>query len=351
MFKNMFSQKIGRRNFLGMAGVAGISAMSGAIPAGGLDSGKGRLAPGFPPVGPHQEGGEADWREIDRLHKEQVDKFLANIGQDPLFWDRDLEYTIGDDGVKEFRVTAEEVDWETDPGNVFPAFAYNGIVPGPTLRCTQNERVRVIFTNNMNESTGIHFHGLDVPNDIDGVPFITQPPIEPGQTYTYEFAPKNYGSHMYHSHHNAAEQVVRGLAGAFIVEPEDKSREPQVAADYVIMLNDSGLGYTINGKSFPSVQPIIANLGDRVRIRYMNEGLMIHPMHLHGMPQLVFAKDGFPLPQPYMCDTLNIAPGERYDVLVDATHPGLWAFHCHILTHAESRQGLFGMTTVFVVNE
>ncbi len=350
MFKKMFSEKMGRRNFLGVAGVAGLSAMSGAIP-GGVLSGKGRWEPGLPPIGPHQDGGETDWREIDRLHKLQVDTFLANIGQDDLFWNRDLEYTISDDGYKEFRITIEEVEWETSPGNVFPAFAYNGIVPGPTLRCKQNEKVRVIVTNNMSESSGIHFHGVDVPNEVDGVPFITQPPIEPGQTYTYEFVPRNYGSHMYHSHHNAAEQVVRGLLGAFVIEPEDTSREPEVTADYVMILNDSGLGYTINGKSFPYTQPIVAKVGDRIRIRYMNEGLMIHPMHLHGMPQLVFAKDGYPLPQPYMADTVNIAPGERIDVLVDAYNPGLWAFHCHILTHAESRQGLFGMTTVFVVNE
>lgn len=350
MFKKLFSQKVDRRNFLGMAGVAGLSAMSGAIP-GDVVGSKGRVAPGLPPTGPNQDGGEEDWREIDRLHKEQVDKFLANIGQDDMFWNRELEYTMSEDGYKEFRITIDEIEWETEPGSVFPAFGYNGIVPGPIMRVTQNEKVRVIVTNNMSESSGIHFHGVDVPNEIDGVPFITQPPIEPGQVYTYEFVPKNYGSHMYHSHHNAAEQVVRGLAGAFIVDPEDMSREPQVTADYVILLNDSGLGYTLNGKSFPYTQPIIANIGDRVRIRYMNEGLMIHPMHLHGMPQLVFAKDGFPLPQPYMADTVNIAPGERIDVLVDVNNPGLWAFHCHILTHAESRQGLFGMTTVFVVNE
>lgn len=350
MFKKLFSQQMGRRNFLGVAGVAGLSAAAGIVPGTGNGTSS-RIGPGLPPTGPAQDGGETDWQEIDRLHKEQVDKFLANIGQDDLFWNRDLEYTMTEDGFKEFRITVEEVEWETEPGQVFPAFGYNGIVPGPTLRCTQNENVRIICTNNMSESTGIHFHGLDVPNDIDGVPFITQPPIEPGQTYVYEFAPKNYGSHMYHSHHNAAEQVVRGLAGAFIVEPEDTSREPVVDADYMILLNDSGLGYTINGKSFPYTQPIIANVGQRVRIRYMNEGLMIHPMHLHGMPQLVFAKDGFQLPQPYMVDTLNIAPGERWDVLVDVTNPGLWAFHCHILTHAESRRGLFGMTTVFIANE
>jgi FtsP/CotA-like multicopper oxidase with cupredoxin domain len=167
----------------------------------------------------------------------------------------------------------------------------------------------------------------------------------------YEFDVINYGSHMYHSHHNSAEQNTRGLLGAFIVEPRDKSREPQVSADYTLVLNDSSLGFTINGKGFPYTQPIVAKLGDRIRVRYFNEGLMIHPMHLHGLPQLVIAKDGFNLPMPYMVDTLNIAPGERYDVLIDCDIPGAWAYHCHILSHAEGRDGMFGMVTAVVVQE
>jgi FtsP/CotA-like multicopper oxidase with cupredoxin domain len=137
--------------------------------------------------------------------------------------------------------------------------------------------------------------------------------------------------------------------GAFIIEPKDKSAEPQVDADYTMVLNDSGIGLTINGRSFPYTQPILAKLGDKIRVRYMNEGLMIHPMHLHGLPQLVVTKDGWPLPQPYLCDTLNIAPGERYDVIVDCTEPGAWAFHCHILIHAESAHGMFGMVTALVI--
>ena len=294
---------------------------------------------------------ETDWREIDRLHKEQVDTFVGNIGTDELFWDRRLEPTMSDDGFVTFDLTCEELEWETKPGTSFPAYTYNGIVPGPELRVTEGDNVRINVTNNMNESTGVHWHGVILPYEMDGVPFLTQPVIEPGATFTYEFQAVNPGSHMYHSHHNAAEQVVRGLLGAFIIEPADKSNEPEVEAEYTFILNDSGLGFTINGKSFPFTQPIVAKLGQKIRLRYMNEGLMIHPMHLHGIPQLVFSKDGWPLPQPYMCDTLNIAPGERYDVLVDCQYPGLWAFHCHILTHAESRQGLFGMVTVLIVEE
>lgn len=290
------------------------------------------------------------FQEMDNHHKEGVDIFLENIGKDPAFWGTPLEYTMDGD-VKVFELLVQEVEWETQPGQSFPAMAFNGIIPGPEIRVTEGDKVRIVVTNEMSQSTGVHWHGLLVPNNMDGVPFITQPPITPGSTFTYEFPIRNAGSHMYHSHHNAAEQVTRGLLGAFIVEPKDKSREPEVTAEYTMILNDSGIGFTINGKSFPYTQPIVAKLGDRIRIRYMNEGLMIHPMHLHGIPQLVFAKDGFHLPAPYLVDTLNIAPGERYDVIVDCTEPGVWAYHCHILSHAESRHGMFGMVTALVVQE
>jgi len=117
------------------------------------------------------------------------------------------------------------------------------------------------------------------------------------------------------------------------------------------------IGLSLNGKSFPATAPVIAKVGEWVEIDYLNEGLQIHPMHLHGLPQLVIGKDGFPLPQPYQADTVAVAPGERYTVLVHATadflgangKPGVWAFHCHILNHAESDSGMFGMVTTFIV--
>jgi FtsP/CotA-like multicopper oxidase with cupredoxin domain len=154
---------------------------------------------------------------------------------------------------------------------------------------------------------------------------------------------------MYHAHHNSAAQVGKGLLGAFIVAPRNAAQEPRVALDYVMILNDGVHGYTLNGKDFPATEPLVCRRGDLVRIRYMNEGMMIHPMHLHGMHMTVIAKDGWPLPMPFRCDTLNIAPGERWDVLVKATNPGTWAFHCHILTHAEAADGMFGMVTALIV--
>ncbi len=251
-----------------------------------------------------------------------------------------------DNGVKVFDLTADEIDWEVEPGVVRRGMAYNGQVPGPQIRVRQGDRVRIVLHNKLEESTAMHFHGLLVPNNMDGVPGITQPLVEPGQSYTYEFTARNSGSHMYHSHMNGALQIPAGLLGAFIVEG---NAEPASDIDQLMVLNDGPLGYTINGKGFPATAPIVAKPGQKVRLRYMNEGLQIHPMHLHGMPQQVVAKDGYSLPQPRLEDTVLVAPGERIDVIVDATELGVWALHCHILSHAETEHGMFGMVTAMIV--
>jgi manganese oxidase len=254
-----------------------------------------------------------------------------------------------DGHVKVFDLTARKTQWETTPGQRVEAWTYNGTTPGPQIRVREGDRVRVVLHNELDQSTTIHFHGLELPNDQDGVPFITQPPVKPGETHTYEFTAPNPGSHMYHSHYNATTQVMKGLLGAFIIEPKDMSSEPHSDIDFVMVLNDGLSGYTLNGKGFPATEPIVAEHGQVVRIRFMNEGMLIHPMHLHGMHMTVIAKDGWPQPAPWRCDTLNIAPGERWDVLVKCTNPGTWAFHCHILPHAESEQGMYGMVTALIV--
>jgi FtsP/CotA-like multicopper oxidase with cupredoxin domain len=254
-------------------------------------------------------------------------------------------------GVKVYELTAEKLQWETEPGKKVEAWAYNGQVPGPQIRVKEGDKVRVVLHNKLDESTCIHFHGLELPNNMDGVPFITQPPVKPGQSFTYEFVVPagNQGSHMYHSHHNAAKQVGLGLLGAFIVEPKRPRAIERADVDYVMILNDGMHGYTLNGKGFPATEPIKAKLGQKVRVRFMNEGMMIHPMHLHGMHMTVIDKDGWAQPAPWKCDTLNIAPGERWDVIVNCNNPGVWAFHCHILPHAESEHGMFGMVTALIV--
>jgi manganese oxidase len=261
-----------------------------------------------------------------------------------------LEPDVQADGTLQWELTASVIEWETEPGKVVQAYAYNGMVPGPQLRANIGDRVRIILHNELPVPTTIHSHGLFVPPEMDGVPVISQPAVMPGESFMYEYTVRNAGSHMYHSHFMAEEQVPMGLLGAFVVSDPDAD-EPQADQDIAMVLNDGPLGFTINGKGFPATAPIVAAQGEMIRIRYMNEGLQIHPMHLHGMPQLVIAKDGWTLPQPHYEDTVLVAPGERIDVLVDATEVGTWAFHCHVLTHAEGPEGMFGMVTALVVQE
>lgn len=262
-----------------------------------------------------------------------------------------LEPTILPDGTKQWELTASVFQWETEPGKLVEAWGYNNMVPGPELRAQVGDRVRIILHNQLPAPTTIHFHGMLVPNAMDGVPVISQPAVMPGESFTYEFTVRNAGSNMYHSHFMAQSQVPLGLLGALIItDPNDKA-DPPSDIDYAMVLNDGPLGFTLNGKGFPATEPIVAKLGQTIRVRYMNEGLQIHPMHLHGLPQLVIAKDGFLLPDPHYEDTVLVAPGERVDVLIKASELGTWAFHCHILTHVESDHGMFGMVTALIVQQ
>lgn len=258
-----------------------------------------------------------------------------------------LEPEILADGTKVFELTASAIQWEVEAGHFVEAWAYNEMVPGPEIRVQLGDRVQIVLHNELEVPTTLHSHGLIVPNAMDGVPAITQDAILPGESFTYAFTVRNAGSHMYHSHFMAQRQVPMGLLGAFVVE--DPS-EPVVDLDLPMVLNDGPLGFTIDGKSFPATAPIVATQGQLIRVRYMNEGLQIHPMHLHGIPQQVIARDGFMLEQPYYEDTVLVAPGQRVDVLIRASELGVWAFHCHVLSHAESDEGMFGMVTALIVN-
>lgn len=249
------------------------------------------------------------------------------------------------DGVKVFGITTTALSWEVSPGKFVDAFAYNGQVPGPEIRVRKGDRIRVAFHNALPQSSSLHFHGVTVPNGMDGVTFINQPPVRTGERFSYEFTVvDDPGTYMYHSHHNAAVQVGKGLLGAFIIEPES----PEWDVEQTMVLGDGPLGYTLNGKGFPATAPIVAGLGQRVRVRFMNGGQLIHPMHLHGFRLRVVARDGTPI-APYEVDTLSVAPGERYDAVFTATQAGTWAFHCHVLSHAESEHGMHGMVTAVVV--
>jgi FtsP/CotA-like multicopper oxidase with cupredoxin domain len=318
---------------------------------------KGALAVGAGGHGGHGGDDEdallANNETFDKLQKEPVTAYVAQleqgantegVGNEP------LAPTILPDGTKEFRLTAAITDWEVEPGKVVRAWTYNGTVPGPLIKVNPGDKVRVVLDNRLPQSTAVHFHGIETPNKADGVPFVTQDPVKPGETYVYEFVAKGPAVGMYHSHHHAERQVPNGLLGAFMVGDVPLPNGITPTQEVPMVLNDAGvIGLTLNGKSFPATAPTIAKRGDWVLIHYMNEGLQIHPMHLHGLPQYVVAKDGFPLAAPQAMDTVNVAPGERWSVLVQATEPGVWAWHCHILTHAEREDGMFGMVTTFIV--
>ena len=280
----------------------------------------------------------------------QLDKGMntKGVGNQP------LAPVVQADGTKQFALTTKIVDWQVEPGKTVKAWAYNGQVPGPMIKVADGDKVRIVVKNALPQSTSVHFHGIDTPNAMDGVPYITQDPIRPGATFAYEFTAHGPAVGMYHSHAYALGQVADGLAGAFIIGDEPlPSGTARVTQEIPMMLNDSGvIGFSLNGKSFPATAPVVAAPGETVEIHYMNEGQQIHPMHLHGIRQLVIAKDGYPLASPYQADTVLVAPGERYTVLVSPTaeQKGVWAFHCHILSHAEKADGMmFGMVTAFIV--
>lgn len=279
--------------------------------------------------------------EMDRAHEAGIKAFPAKTqgASGTVLANRIVN------GVKVFDVTAKSVRWEVSPGEFVDAYAFNGQIPGPQIRVRQGDKVRIVVRNELPESTSVHFHGVTVPNAMDGVTFITQPPIKRGATFAYEFTVTDGpGTYMYHSHHNALAQVGKGLYASFVIEDP----KPAWTQEATVMLGDGELGYTLNGKGFPATAPIVANRGSKVLLRFLNAGQMLHPMHLHGFHFTVVARDGRPT-TPYVLDTLTVAPGERYDAVFTANLPGTWAFHCHVLSHVESEHGMHGMVTAVIV--
>lgn len=262
-----------------------------------------------------------------------------------------LAPTVLPDGTRQFHLTAEIVPWEVSPGKTVQAWTYNGVVPGPMIHVNVGDKVAVVLHNALPESTSIHFHGIQTPFAQDGTPFVSQNPVRPGQDFTYSFTPTEAAVGMYHSHDDAVTQVPNGMEGAILVGDMPLPAGVQVTGgNQPFVLDDAGtIGLSINGKSFPATVPFTARVGQWLEVTYFNEGIMLHPMHLHEFPQLVIAKDGHPLPQPYEEDVVTVAPGERWTVLIHVNQPGTWVWHCHILPHAENADGMFGMVTALVV--
>ena len=265
------------------------------------------------------------------------------------------------DGTKVFELTMQLGDWEVSPGKVVEAWTFNGTVPAPRLELEIGDTVHVRVQNDLPIATDVHWHGVNVDNPNDGVAPLTQPLIDPGSSFTYSFTTDEQAVAMYHPHAHGHMLLPNGMFGVVLVGDIRLPRGQtvgleQLPADLVVsqeipmVLNDAGvIGYSLNGKSFPATQPYTATVGDWILVHYFNEGTQIHPMHLHQFDQIVVAKDGYPLDAPYTVDTLNVAPGERYSVLLQADQAGTWVWHCHVLPHVESTDGMFGMVTAIVV--
>lgn len=292
-------------------------------------------------------------------------------------------------------IEAREVSWELAPGKTVRAMTYDGRVPGPEIRVREGERLRVVVKNSLAEATTVHWHGVDVPNSMDGVPGITQKPIRPGETFVYEFEARPAGTRWYHTHFASRRQLDLGLAAPLIIEPAEKE---QVAYDRDVtlvlddwltgtgkpvpstaegtaggrgslggmmgsggmaemmrgMMGGTGMGemmrgmmgagstppydtLTINGKAYPATEPLRLRKGERVRLRFINASSEhTHVIRLDGHRLSITHTDGNPLVAPVSVDGIPIAPSERYDAIVDADHPGTWFLYCTQPGHADA---------------
>ena len=276
-------------------------------------------------------------------------------------------------GVKVFDLDLSVIEWNILPEEQVMAYAFNRQVPGPTIRVTEGDRVRLNVTNNLPEETSVHWHGLVVPNDMDGPAYITQPPIEPGGTYTYEYTVSQAGTFFYHSHLEPDRQQALGVYGALIIDPAEPATGEwdleytiqlqewleREGYTYPAMLMEGALPnfFTINGKAYPATDTIRMEVGQRVLLRFIgSNNNFIHPMHTHGGPFEIVATDGNPVPEGARIekDTQNVGPGERYDVIWTAREPGRWLLHCHIPHHTTNNnveeQGGGGLTLIIEVS-
>ncbi len=259
-------------------------------------------------------------------------------------------------GVKEFRIEVGMVKREFAPGMVVNCMGYNGQTPGPTIEAVEGDRVRFLVTNKLSEPTTIHWHGLFLPNGMDGVGGLTQPHIPPGKTFVYEFPLLQNGTFMYHTHSDEMLQMAMGLMGMFIIHPRTPEN-PRIDRDFCIMLHawdiDPGTYavnpaemlnfnlWTFNSRVFPGIDPLAVRLGDRVRIRIGNLSMTSHPIHIHGYAFMVTGTDGGWLPPSAQWPetSVNVPVGALRTVEFVADQPGDWALHCHKSHHTMNAMG------------
>ena len=258
----------------------------------------------------------------------------------------DLSFTL-DNGVKVFNLIAEPVKQPIAPGKTIDIWGFNGTAPGPTIQVVQGDRVRIVFDNHLPEPTSIHWHGFEIPHNMDGGPGISQDPVKPGGRFTYEFSLHQEGTYFYHSH--MAMQEMMGMLGAFIMHPK-VPYEPRVDKDFVIMLQEYAVlpnntvpntmnmefnWLVFNGKAAPATAPLIVRLGDRVRVRLINLGMDHHPIHLHGHTFFVTGTEGGRVPKEMWLpgNTVLVGVAQSRDFEFIANNPGAWMLHCHLPHH------------------
>lgn len=274
------------------------------------------------------------------------------------------------DGVKVFHLTAGPVQHEFAPGLVAECWGYNGSTPGPTIEAVEGDRVRIYVTNRLPEPTSVHWHGILLPNGMDGVAGLNQKPIEPGETFKYEFTLRQHGTHMYHPHFDEMVQMGMGLMGMFVIHPRVAPAN-RVDRDFAILLSGWEIlpghrrpnplanvedfnVFTFNSKVFPATEPLVVKRGERVRIRIGNLSAMDHhPIHLHGYQFKIVETDGGQVAesaqQPETTALVPVGSTRTIEFVADA--PGDWALHCHMTHHIMNQMGhnapnLVGVNTV-----
>jgi FtsP/CotA-like multicopper oxidase with cupredoxin domain len=254
------------------------------------------------------------------------------------------------DGVKEFRLVAEPVKHEVAAGMTINAWGYNGSTPGPTIEAVEGDRVRFFVKNKLPERTSVHWHGLFLPNGMDGVAGLNQPHIEPGETYVYEFTLRQNGVYMYHPHSDEMVQMAMGMMGFFVVHPK-APETPRIDRHFLIMLHEWFVApgtatpnaaimtdfnlFTFNSRAWPGTAPLVVKTGERVRVSLGNLSMDSHPIHLHGYRFWHAATDGGSIPRSARIPmtTINVPVGSTQTVEWVADVPGDWAFHCHKSHH------------------
>jgi len=270
-------------------------------------------------------------------------------------------------GVKEFHLVAEPVVRELAPGMKANLWGYNGQSPGPTIEVVEGDRLRIFVTNKLPEQTSVHWHGQRLPNGMDGVTGLTQPGIQPGKTFVYEFTARRPGTFMYHPHADEMTQMAMGMMGFWITHPKDPSFM-QVDRDFVFLLNNYDIDpgsytpkvntmlefnlWTFNSRVFPGIEAMAVRRGDRVRIRAGNLTMTNHPIHLHGHEFMVTGTDGgWVRPEARWPEvTTDIAVGQMRAIEFEATEPGDWSFHCHKAHHTMNAMG-HGVPTMIGVDQ